>query len=49
LTIITNNLNAAMAMTLSQNPKIETYLSDGKLRPSHQDLMSEEATRLLRK
>lgn len=47
LTVITNNLNAAM--TLCQNPSIDTYLCGGKLRPSDQDLMGEDATRFLRR
>ncbi|QEQ96654.1 DeoR/GlpR family DNA-binding transcription regulator [Neptunomonas concharum] len=47
LTVVTNNLNAAI--TLCQNANIETYLCGGKLRPSDQDLMGEDATRFLRK
>jgi len=47
LTVVTNNLNAAM--TLCQNPSIDTYLCGGKLRPSDQDLMGEDATGFLRR
>ncbi|KDE39830.1 Glycerol-3-phosphate regulon repressor, DeoR family [Nitrincola lacisaponensis] len=47
LQVITNNLNAAMA--LCHNPKIETLLTGGRIRPSDQDLMGEDATRFLRR
>lgn len=47
LTVVTNNLNAAF--TLCQNPAIDTYLCGGRLRPSDQDLMGEDATRFLRR
>ncbi len=47
LTVVTNNLSAAM--TLCENPAIETYLCGGRLRPSDQDLMGEDATRFLRR
>lgn len=46
-TVVTNNLNAAIA--LCQNPRINTYLCGGKVRPSDQDLMGEDATQYLRK
>jgi DeoR family glycerol-3-phosphate regulon repressor len=47
LMIVTNNLN--VAMTLCQHESIETYLCGGKLRPSDQDLMGEDATDFLNK
>lgn len=47
LQVITNNLNAAQ--TLCQNPNIETLLTGGRIRPSDQDLMGEDATQFLRR
>ncbi|WP_409525491.1 DeoR/GlpR family DNA-binding transcription regulator [Nitrincola sp. MINF-07-Sa-05] len=47
LQVITNNLNAAM--TLCHNPNIETLLTGGRIRPSDQDLMGEDATHFLRR
>lgn len=46
-TVITNNLNAALA--LCRNNRISTYLCGGRLRPSDQDLMGEDATAYLRR
>ncbi|MBA4502434.1 DeoR/GlpR family DNA-binding transcription regulator [Marinobacterium marinum] len=47
LQVITNNLNAAV--TLCQNPNIETLVAGGRIRPSDQDLMGEDTTRFLRR
>jgi len=47
LQVITNNLNAAV--TLCRNPNIETLVTGGRIRPSDQDLMGEDATRFLRR
>lgn len=47
LRVITNNLNAAL--TLCQNPRIETLVTGGCIRPSDQDLVGEDATRFLRR
>lgn len=47
LQVITNNLNAAM--TLCHNPNIETLLTGGRIRPSDQDLVGEDATQFLRR
>ncbi|SIS97848.1 DeoR/GlpR family DNA-binding transcription regulator [Neptunomonas antarctica] len=47
LTVVTNNLNAAI--TLCQNSNIKTYLCGGLLRPADQDLTGEDATQFLRK
>ncbi len=47
LQVITNNLDAAL--TLCQNPNIETLLAGGRIRPSDQDLMGEDTTRFMRR
>ncbi len=47
LQVITNNLNAAM--TLCHNPRIETLLAGGRVRPSDQDLTGEDTTAFLRR
>ncbi|WP_420548001.1 DeoR/GlpR family DNA-binding transcription regulator [Curvivirga sp.] len=47
LTVITNNLNAALI--LCQNERITTFLAGGRLRASDQDTTGEETTAFLRK
>ncbi|NVD37024.1 DeoR/GlpR family DNA-binding transcription regulator [Marinobacter lutaoensis] len=47
LQVITNNLNAAI--TLCHNPRIETLVAGGRIRPADQDLMGEDTTRFLRR
>lgn len=47
LQVITNNLNAAIA--LCHNPRIETLLAGGRIRPDDQDLMGEDSTHFLRR
>ena len=47
LTVITNNLNAALA--LCHNPNIDTYVTGGKLRHSDQDLTGEDTTQFIRR
>ncbi len=45
LTVVTNNLNAALSLT--RFPNIETWLSGGKLRPQHRDLCGLNAHQFL--
>lgn len=47
LTVITNNLNAAIA--LCENPNIETHMVSGRIRATDQDVVGEDATQYLRK
>jgi len=47
LTVITNNLNAALI--LCQSDKITTFLAGGRLRASDQDTTGEDTTAFLRK
>jgi DeoR family glycerol-3-phosphate regulon repressor len=47
LTVVTNNIN--VSLTLSHNPKIQTYLAGGLVRPSDQDTMGPETTDFLNK
>lgn len=47
LTVITNNLNAALA--LCQNPNITTYTVSGRVRNSDQDIVGEDATAYFRR
>ncbi len=47
LTVVTNNIN--VALTLSGNSKIKTYLAGGLVRPSDQDTMGPETTDFLNK
>lgn len=47
LTVITNNLNAALA--LCQNPNITTYSVGGRVRNSDQDIVGEDATTYFRR
>lgn len=42
LHVITNNLNAALA--LCRNPNIETYIVGGRVRPTDEDVVGEDAT-----
>jgi len=42
LRVITNNLNAALALCSNQN--IETYMVGGRVRPTDEDVVGEEAT-----
>ncbi len=46
LHVITNNINAALA--LCRNPGIETYLVGGKVRPTDEDVVGEDATNQFR-
>lgn len=46
LKVITNNLNAALA--LCHNSNIETYMVGGRVRPTDEDVVGEEATSQLR-
>lgn len=45
LTVVTNNIN--VSLTLSNNPKIQTYLAGGLVRPGDQDTMGPETTTFL--
>ncbi|MEQ5834880.1 DeoR/GlpR family DNA-binding transcription regulator [Marinobacter sp. NFXS9] len=47
LTVITNNLNAAIA--LCQNPNIHTYCVSGRVRNADQDVVGEDATTYFRR
>ncbi|MFP8965395.1 DeoR/GlpR family DNA-binding transcription regulator [Pokkaliibacter sp. CJK22405] len=47
LIVVTNNLN--VALTLCQNPNIETLLAGGRVRPADQDIMGEDTTRFFRR
>jgi len=47
LTVVTNNIN--VSLTLSNNPKIHTYLAGGLVRSSDQDTMGPETTEFLNK
>ncbi len=47
LTVITNNLNAAIA--LCENPNIETHMVGGRIRATDQDVVGEDATHYFRK
>lgn len=47
LTVVTNNIN--VSLTLSNNPKIQTYLAGGLVRHSDQDTMGPETTDFLKK
>lgn len=47
LTVVTNNIN--VSLTLSNNPKIQTYLAGGLVRHSDQDTMGPETTEFLDK
>lgn len=47
LTVITNNLNAAVA--LCQNPNITTYCVSGRVRNADQDVVGEDATAYFRR
>lgn len=46
LTVVTNNLNAALA--LCQNANIETYIVGGRVRTTDEDVVGEDATRYFR-
>jgi len=47
LTVITNNLNAAIA--LCENPNIQTHMVGGRIRATDQDVVGEDATHYFRK
>jgi DeoR family glycerol-3-phosphate regulon repressor len=47
LTVVTNNIN--VALTLSNNPKIQVYLAGGLVRSSDQDTMGPETNSFLNK
>lgn len=47
LTVVTNNLNAAVA--LCRNPNIQTYMVGGRIRSQDQDVVGEDATNYFRK
>ncbi len=47
LTVVTNNIN--VSLTLSHNPKIQTYLAGGLVRSSDQDTMGPDTTVFLSK
>lgn len=47
LIVVTNNLN--VALTLCHNPRIETLLAGGRVRPDDQDIMGEDTTRFFRR
>lgn len=47
LTVVTNNLNAAVA--LCQNSNIETFMVSGRIRAIDQDVVGEDATRYFKK
>ena len=47
LTVVTNNIN--VALTLCKNPKIQTHLAGGKVRPNDQELMGPDTTQFLQK
>jgi len=47
LTVVTNNLNAAVA--LCRNPNIQTYMVGGRIRATDQDVVGEDATNYFRK
>lgn len=47
LTVITNNLNAAIA--LCDNPNIQTHMVGGRIRGTDQDVVGEDATHFFRK
>lgn len=47
LTVVTNNIN--VSLTLSNSPKIQTYLAGGLVRPGDEDTMGPETTAFLSK
>ena len=47
LTVVTNNINAAL--TLCNNPNIQTYLAGGRVRVNDQDTMGSETTEFMAK
>jgi len=47
LTVVTNNIN--VALTLCKNPRIQTHLAGGKVRPNDEDLMGPDTTEFLQK
>ena len=47
LTVVTNNINAAL--TLCNNPRIQTHLAGGKVRPNDEDLMGPDTIEFLQK
>ena len=47
LSVVTNNIN--VALTLCNNPNVQTYLAGGKVRANDQDTMGFETTEFMRK